>query len=81
MFGRLKGVIWMDRSFTVEMGKVYELAQNKFWTIAELGRKAQISLATIYALKAKRRKASTLTVKKLAAALDVSPTDIVEKDN
>lgn len=69
----------MERTFTVRMGKVYELTQKKFWTIAELGRQAKLSQATIFSLKAKRRKASLLTVNKLAAALDVSPADIIEK--
>lgn len=66
-------------SFHVNMDKVYELTQEKFWTIAELGRQAHLSQATIFSLKAKRRNVSMRTVKKLAAALDVSPAEIIEK--
>ncbi|WP_302221300.1 helix-turn-helix transcriptional regulator [uncultured Acidaminococcus sp.] len=69
----------MGNTFSVNMKKVYELTQKKFWTIAELGRQAHLSQATIFSLKAKRRNASMLTVNKLAAALDVSPAEIIEK--
>lgn len=73
-----RGETRMERSFIVHMDKVYNLAQEKFWTIAELGRQAHLSQATIFSLKAKRRKASLLTVNKLAAALEVSPAEIIE---
>ena len=66
-------------SFYVNMDKVCKMREERFWTIAELIRKAHLSQATYYSLKSRRRKASILTVKKLAAALDVSPADIIEK--
>lgn len=69
----------MGITFSVDMEKVCKLTQEKFWTTAELGRKAHLSQATIFSLKAKRRNASMLTVRKLAAALDVSPAEIIEK--
>ena len=65
--------------FYVNMDKVCELTQEKFWTIAELTRKAHLSQPTYYSLKAGRRKASLLTVKKLARALGVSPVDLITK--
>lgn len=66
-------------SYYVNMNKVCKMREEKFWTIAELTRKAHLSQPTYYSLKSGRRKASILTVKKLAAALDVSPADIIEK--
>ena len=69
----------MGNTFSVNMEKVDELRLKKFWTNSELGRKAHLTQATIYSLKAKRRNASMLTVRKLAAALDVSPAKIIEK--
>ena len=69
----------MRDTFSVNMKKVYELRLKKFWTNSELGRKAHLSQATIFSLKAKRRNVSMRTVKKLAAALDVSPAEIIEK--
>lgn len=79
-FSNKKGKVYkMGQTFTVNMGKVCELTQEKFWTIAELTRKAHLSQATYFSLKSGRRKASVLTVKKIAAALDVSPADIIEK--
>lgn len=69
----------MRNTFSVNMEKVDELRLKKFWTNSELVRQAHLTPATIYSLKAKRRNASMLTVKKLAAALDVSPAEIIEK--
>lgn len=69
----------MGDAFRVNMEKVDELRLKKFWTNSELGRKAHLTQATIYSLKAKRRNASMLTVRKLAAALEVSPAEIIEK--
>ena len=66
-------------TFSVNMEKVDELRLKKFWTNSELERKAHLTQATIYSLKAKRRNACILTVRKLAAALDVSPAEIIEK--
>lgn len=68
----------MRDTFSVNMKKVYELRLKKFWTTSELGRQAHLSQATVFSLKA-RRNVSMRTVKKLAAALDVSPAEIIEK--
>ena len=69
----------MRDTFSVNMEKVDELRLKKFWTYSELGIKAHLTQGTIYSLKTKRRNASMPTVKKLAAALDVSPAEIIEK--
>lgn len=69
----------MKNTFSVNMEKVDELRLKNFWTNSQLGRKAHLTQATIYSLKAKRRNASMLTVRKLAAALNVSPAEIIEK--
>lgn len=66
-------------SYYVNMDKVSKMREEKFWTIAELTRKAHLSQATYFSLKSGRRKASVLTVKKIAAALDVSPAEIIAK--
>lgn len=64
-------------SAIVDMKKVKDLANAKLWTFAELSRRSKVSDATLYSLQSKRRKASFLTVQKLAIALDVSPTEII----
>lgn len=69
----------MDRVFTTDMGKVKQLAYQKGWSLSDLAKQANLSLNTIFALQAKRRRASERTVYKLANALDVSPADIIEK--
>ncbi len=68
-----------NMTFVVNMAKVKELTYQKFWSLTELAQQAHISLATIFALQAKKRQASKRTVAKIAAALDVSPADIIEK--
>lgn len=71
----------MEQLYKLDMGKVKVLAYQKFWSLSELARQSRVSLATIFALQAKKRCASQRTITKLAAALDVSPADIVEKEN
>lgn len=65
--------------FDINMTKVKQLANRKMWSLSELSRKADVSLNTIFALQAKRRKASPQTVRKIAMALEIDPNDIVEK--
>ena len=62
-----------------DMGEVKRLTYKKGWSLSELAKQANLSLNTIFALQAKRRRASERTVYKLANALDVSPADIIEK--
>lgn len=67
-----------ERSFVPDMGKVKRLAYEKGWSFSELAKRADLSLNTLFALQAKRRKASARTMYKLADALDVSPVEIIE---
>lgn len=64
-----------------DMGKVKLTMYQKGWSWSELARRSGLSLSTMFSLQSKRRKASERTMYKLAAALDVSPADIVEKEN
>lgn len=61
------------------MGEVKRLTYKKGRSLSDLAKQANLSLNTIFALQAKRRRASERTVYKLANALDVSPADIIEK--
>lgn len=69
------------QSIIPDMGKVKRLAYKKGWSWAELAKRADLSANTLFALQAKRRKASERTMYKLAAALEVAPGDIVENEN
>lgn len=69
----------MRNTLAPDMGKVKRLSYGKGWSWAELAKHANLSLNTLFALQAKRRKASERTMYKLAAALDVSPAEIIEK--
>jgi len=70
----------MKEFVSINMQKAKTLSYRKCWTLKELANHAHISLDTVFALQAKRRKATLLTLNKLAAALDVAPADLVEKD-
>ena len=67
------------KSMAPDMGKVKQLTYKKGWSWSELASRAELSLNTLFALQAKRRKASERTVYKIAAALGVSPEEIIEK--
>lgn len=69
-----------DRCGTLDLSLVGTLIDRKLLSWAELARVAGISPATIFALKAGRRNASYRTIRKIAAALDIEPTDIMKKD-
>lgn len=69
----------MVKTVEIDMKKVKEMTLKKFMSFAALAKRANLSLATLFALQAKRRKASERTLYKIAAALDVSPADIIEK--
>jgi DNA-binding Xre family transcriptional regulator len=69
----------MVKTVEIDMKKVKEITLKKFMSFADLAKRANLSLATLFALQAKRRKASERTLYKIAAALDVSPADIIEK--
>ena len=69
----------MVKTVEIDMKKVKEMTLKKFMSFADLAKSSNLSLATLFALQAKRRKASERTLYKIAAALDVSPADIIEK--
>lgn len=69
----------MENLAIINMAKVKELTYKRFWSLSQLAEKSHVSLATIFALQAKKRRASQRTVVKIAAALDVSPAEIIEE--
>lgn len=69
----------MNKSVVIDMPKVKEMTYRKLWTWAELAKKAGITQPTIFALQSGRRKASIRTAYKIAAALDVEPSEIIKK--
>ncbi|MGO5592504.1 helix-turn-helix transcriptional regulator [Acidaminococcus fermentans] len=54
------------------------MAQNKL-TLSAMVEKAKISRSTMWQILNRKRKPNLETVGKIAAALDVSPADIIEK--
>ncbi len=54
------------------------MAQNKL-TMVAMVEKAKISRSTMWQILNRKRKPNLETVGKIAAALDVSPADIIEK--
>lgn len=60
----------------INMEKVYQLTLDKLWTWSELARQANLTTATLYALKAGRRIPCSRTVYKIAKALGVDPKEI-----
>ena len=69
----------MATVFDVNMNLAKQKTYRKGWALSDLAKQANLSLNTIFALQAKRRRASERTVYKLANALDVSPAEIIEK--
>lgn len=68
------------KSVMLNMSKVREFTYKKYWTIAELARRAHISQATIFALQSNRRRASYKTLLGIANALGVEPSEIVKEE-
>lgn len=68
------------RVTNIDFEKVGKLISRKYLSWAELARQANISSATIFAIKAGRRNASYKTLRNIANALGVEPSDIVSKD-
>lgn len=68
-------------ALNLDMVKVKELAAAKYWSMSELSRQTRISLATLFALSAKRRRASFRTANTLADSLGVKVDDILEKED
>jgi transcriptional regulator with XRE-family HTH domain len=58
--------------------KLQRLRQERAWSIRELAQRANVSTETIYSLEhGKRQWAWPRTVRKLAAALDVEPKELM----
>lgn len=68
------------RVTNIDFEKVGKLISRKYLSWAELARQANISSATIFAIKAGRRNASYKILRNIANALGVEPSDIVSKD-
>lgn len=64
------------QNVNINMDKVYQLTLDKLWTWSELARQANLTTATLYALKAGRRTPCSRTVYKIAKALGVDPKEI-----
>lgn len=69
----------MALSYTVDMQKVRDMTFKRLWTWNDLARRADLAPATIFALLAERRRASTRTVYKIAHALQVEPSEIIKE--
>lgn len=63
----------------IDMKRVQDLALDRLWTMSELARRSHISITTLLALKAGRRRASALTIRKLSVALGVPEQDIIKQ--
>lgn len=68
-------------ALNLNMVKVKKLAASKYWSMSELAKQTSLSLSTLSALSAKRRRASFRTANTLANALGVTVNDIVEKED
>ena len=64
----------------LDFSKIDYFINRKYLSWAELGRKSGLSSATIFALKAGRRNASYKTIRKIATALGVEPSEIVKEE-
>ncbi len=68
-------------ALNLNMNKVKGLAAKKYWSTSELAKQTGLSLSTLSALSAKRRRASFRTANTLANALGVKVDDIIEKED
>lgn len=69
----------MRKQVNIDMDKVKALAFKKRMVWTDLAKKADITTATIYAVQSGRRSPSQRTLFKLAAALDVDPSEIIKQ--
>lgn len=67
------------KKIIVDMQKVKQLADKKALSLTMLAMRADLSPTTIFYVKAGRRNPSKRTVFKLAAALDVDPSEIIKE--
>ena len=70
----------MKEAVNVNMTKVEKMMYKRLWTWSELARQADVTTATLFALKARRRRASLMTLCKIARAFKVKPETLIEKE-
>ena len=69
------------RNRSIPLPHLRELRQSRGLSQKELGELAEVASGTVYRLENGLRGASPGTVRKLAAALEVTPADLVDKKN
>ena len=62
----------------VNVQRLRELRQERALALRELGELSNVSLNTIWRIEAGRQGAHPKTIRKLAAALDVDPAELVK---
>lgn len=65
----------------IRMDEVKRMAYSQNMSVTKLATKAGLSANTLFCLQSGRRKASPLTLNKIATALGVEPEAIVKADN
>lgn len=65
----------------IRMDEVKRMAYSQNMSVTKLATKAGLSANTLFVLQSGRRKASLLTLNKIATALGVEPEAIVKADN
>lgn len=68
-----------QKTLMVDMQRVEQIADKKALSLTMLAIKADLSPATIFSVKSGRRNPSQKTVFKIAAALNVEPSEIIKK--
>lgn len=69
----------MKTGITINDHMLNTIRQNRFLTWTELAREAGITSSTLFSVKAGRRRASLTTLRKIAKALDVDPSTLVQQ--
>lgn len=65
----------------INIDKLNIAMAEKCWTNQELSKKAKISLVTLTMIKANKRNFQAITVGKIAKALDIPVSELVEQEN
>lgn len=61
--------------------RLKELRRSRFLTQRELAQKASVGVSTIVRLEKGMQDPTFQTIKRLAAALDIKPSELVTQDN
>lgn len=69
----------ITRTAIIDFEKINLLVADKLLSYGELAKLAGLSINTVFAIKSGRRNASFRTIRKLAAALNVQPGDIIKQ--